>query len=70
MKICAPFAGIVHYKVAAGDRVETGQELASVEAIKLEAPLLAPGPGVVDELHVADFSDVIGGDALITLRKA
>lgn len=32
MKIYAPFAGIVHYHVAAGDTVTTGQKLASVEA--------------------------------------
>ena len=32
MKIYAPFAGIVHYHVATGDTVTTGQKLASVEA--------------------------------------
>ena len=47
MKIYAPFAGIVHYYVAAGDTVITGQKLASVEATKLEAAVIAPGPGPV-----------------------
>lgn len=69
MKICAPFAGIVHYRVAAGDRVDTGDPLATVEAVKLEAPVLAPGPGVVDTLHLADFSDVLGGDELLELKE-
>ena len=55
MKIYAPFAGIVHYHVAAGDTVTTGQKLASVEATKLEAAVIAPGPGVVVEL--ADGSE-------------
>ena len=63
MKIYAPFAGIVHYHVAAGDTVTTGQKLASVEATKLEAAVIAPGPGVVVELSVADF----GGQALVEL---
>ena len=64
MKIYAPFAGIVHYHVAA---VTTGQKLASVEATKLEAAVIAPGPGVVVELSVADFGDVVGGQALVEL---
>ena len=65
MKIYAPFAGIVHYHVAAGDTVTTGQKLASVEATKLEAAVIAPG--VVVELGVADFGDVVGGQALVEL---
>jgi len=41
MKIYAPFAGIVHYHVATGDVITTGQKLASVEATKLEAAVIA-----------------------------
>lgn len=70
MKIYAPFAGIVHYHVAVGDTVHAGQELASVEAIKLEAPIIAPGAGRVGALLAADFGDVIGGDALMELQEA
>lgn len=70
MKICAPFAGIVHYRVAEGTRVNTGDELAAVEAVKLEAPVLAPGPGIVARLAVADFTDVIGGEELLELKEA
>ncbi|MDT9408748.1 acetyl-CoA carboxylase biotin carboxyl carrier protein subunit [Corynebacterium rouxii] len=65
MKICAPFAGIVRYKVSQGDAVTTGQELASVEATKLEAPIIAPGPGIVAEITSNDFDDVVGGDILL-----
>ncbi|MGP6174923.1 biotin/lipoyl-containing protein [Corynebacterium sp. A21] len=70
MKICAPFAGIVHYRVAQGTRVNTGDELATVEAVKLEAPVLAPGPGIVGTLKLADFADVIGGEELLELKEA
>ena len=70
MKICAPFAGIVHFKVAVGDTVTTGQELASVEAVKLESPVFAPGPGVVTALLLDDFADCVGGDARIDLGEA
>lgn len=69
MKICAPFAGIVHYRVAAGARVTTGDQLATVEAVKLEAPVLAPGPGVVERLDREDFTDVVGGEELLELKE-
>ncbi|MBP3089161.1 acetyl-CoA carboxylase biotin carboxyl carrier protein subunit [Corynebacterium sp. sy017] len=69
MNICAPFAGIVHYKVRLGDQVKTGQELASVEALKLESSILAPGPGVVTQLGYDDFDDVVGGATLMTLAQ-
>lgn len=70
MKICAPFAGIVHYKVGLGDTVDTGQELASVEAIKLESPIIAPGPGIVATLAKDNFDDVMGGDVLLIVEEA
>ena len=68
MNIHAPFAGIVRFLVADGTIVTTGQELAIVEAVKLEAPVLAPGPGrVVRSIH-DDFVDVAGGDILMQLE--
>ncbi|AZA09398.1 biotin/lipoyl-containing protein [Corynebacterium pseudopelargi] len=70
MNIHAPFAGIVHYLVQPGEQVRTGQALASVEAVKLEAPVVAPGPGVVSRLLVEDFGDVIGGEAVIEVKEA
>lgn len=36
MKIYAPFAGIVRCHVDVGEKISTGQELATVEATKLE----------------------------------
>ncbi|QGU01871.1 Biotin/lipoyl attachment protein [Corynebacterium kalinowskii] len=69
MKICAPFAGIVRYVVATGDTVTTGDVLAMVETVKLEAPVVAPGPGVVGSLAFEDFADVTGGDALLELGE-
>lgn len=69
MHIHAPFAGIVRYHVVRGQRVDTGDVLATVEAVKLEAPVLAPGPGQVAELSREDFSDVRGGDLLCEVAK-
>lgn len=71
MKIHAPFAGIIRFSVADGQHVDTGAELAVVEAVKLEAPVLAPGPGIVHRLpELADFSDVTGGDVIVELKEA
>lgn len=69
MDICAPFAGIVRYHVAAGDAVDTGDALATVESVKLEAPVLAPGPGTVGSLAREDFSDVVGGELLLEVTR-
>ncbi len=65
--VCAPFAGVVRLQVAAGDDVTTGLPVAVVEAVKLEAPVQAPCPATVAEVLVEDFSDVSGGDPLLTL---
>lgn len=70
MKICAPFAGIVHYTTAEGTAVETGDVVAIVETVKLEAPVLAPGPGIIGKHAYSDFSDVVGGDVLLELGEA
>ncbi|MDN6461157.1 MAG: acetyl-CoA carboxylase biotin carboxyl carrier protein subunit, partial [Corynebacterium flavescens] len=37
MKIFAPFAGIVRYHVEEGEKVSAGDNIATVEATKLEA---------------------------------
>lgn len=69
MQIHAPFAGIVRYHVRVGQRVDTGDVLATVEAVKLEAPVAAPGPGVVSSLSRGDFTDVQGGDVLLEVGR-
>ena len=62
--VCAPFAGVVRWEVAENESVTTGQVIAVVEAVKLEAPVVAPCPGTVAELAVGQFVDVEGGQLL------
>lgn len=69
MNIYAPFAGIVRYHVTEGQTVSTGEVLATVETVKLEAPVMAPGPGVVTVVPRDDFSDVLGGDVLLEVSS-
>lgn len=69
MDIFAPFAGIVRFTVEDGQVVDTGEQLAVVEAVKLESTVDAPGPGVARRRAVDDFADVAGGDLLLSLEQ-
>lgn len=69
MKIYAPFAGVVRFSVTDGQVVTVGTELAVVETIKLEAPVLAPASGTVVRTQNEDFVDIQGGDQLLEIRN-
>jgi biotin carboxyl carrier protein len=66
----APMPGlIVEMKVAEGDRVEAGQAVAIVEAMKMQNELTATGPGVVSEIHVSKGEAVASGQPLVTITR-
>ncbi|WP_284614474.1 ATP-binding protein [Aquabacterium humicola] len=67
-RACAPVAGLVaQLLVRAGDRVEAGQPLASVEAMKMEMWLVAGTAGTVAAVHVAPRDAVSAGALLVEL---
>ncbi len=66
--IAAPFAGVVTVTAAAGDKVEAGQTIATIEAMKMEAAITAPDAGTVERVVVAATTQVEGGDLLVVLR--
>ncbi|WP_246312296.1 biotin carboxylase N-terminal domain-containing protein [Pseudaquabacterium terrae] len=67
-RACAPVAGLVaQLLVRAGDRVESGQPLASVEAMKMEMWLYAGTAGTVAAVHVAPRDAVAAGALLVEL---
>ncbi|GGB39445.1 hypothetical protein GCM10011492_32780 [Flexivirga endophytica] len=66
--ITAPFGGVVTFGVAEGDRVQQGDVLATIEAMKLEAALTAPRSGRIRRLAVADLATVEGGDILLEIE--
>ena len=69
-RVLAPMPGrVVLVRVAVGDAVVEGQEVAVMEAMKMEIGLKAPRAGVVAEVKVAD-GDVVNSDALLILLKA
>ena len=66
--IVAPLPGsVVSISVKAGDAVKSGQQLAVIEAMKMENEILAPADGTVKAVHVSAGQAVQQGDALIDL---
>jgi len=56
--------------VAVAERVEVGQQIAVIEAMKLMNPVLADRAGVVREVHVADGEVVEFDQPLISIEPA
>ncbi len=66
--LTAPMPGrVVRLLVAVGDRVEKGQTLAVLEAMKMEQRFTAPRDGVVAALHVAEGEQIAEGTRLLDL---
>ncbi|BBY96770.1 biotin/lipoyl-containing protein [Mycolicibacterium fallax] len=65
-RVAAPFAGALTFLVPDGAAVCTGQTIAIVEAMKMEAGITAPRPGVL-ALAGAD-GPVEGGELLAVIR--
>jgi pyruvate carboxylase len=63
----APFSGVATIRVAAGDVVEQGQQVAVIEAMKMEAAITAPVAGTVRRLAVAESARVDAGDLLLEI---
>jgi pyruvate carboxylase subunit B len=59
---------LVQLEVAIGDRVEAGQGVAIVEAMKMENELKAEAPGVVARIHVRPGQAVEKDQVLIELH--
>ncbi len=65
--IAAPFAGAVTVSVSEGDKVSAGQTVATIEAMKMEAPITAPQDGTVERVAVSSTVQVEGGDLLVVV---
>jgi len=66
-QIPAPFAGVVTLIVEVGDVVEAGQQVATIEAMKMEAAITTPVGGVVQRLAIGHAQAVEGGDLLLVV---
>ena len=66
-QVPAPFAGVVTLTVEAGDVVEAGQSVATIEAMKMEAAITAGVGGTVERLAIGHAQAVEGGDLLLVI---
>ena len=67
-RLTAPMPGkVVSFAVKAGDKVEKGQPLAVMEAMKMEHTIAAPADGTVLELLYAPGDQVTEGAELLKL---
>ena len=68
--VCAPVAANVwSIAVAAGQRVEAGQRLVVLEAMKMEIAVAAPFGGTIETLHCSPGLLVSAGQHLVTVRQ-
>ena len=67
-QIAVPFAGVVSAVVEEGDSVESGQTVATIEAMKMEASITSPGSGTVKRLAITEARQAEGGDLLLVLE--
>jgi pyruvate carboxylase len=69
-EIAAPIPGLVaNLAVSVGSKVQKGDKLLTLEAMKMYTTIPAPADGVVDELCVAVGETVESKDLLLTLRS-
>ncbi|WP_134322559.1 pyruvate carboxylase [Cumulibacter soli] len=66
-QIGAPFAGVVTVTVSAGDQIEAGQTVATIEAMKMEASITSPVAGKVERVALGGAAQVEGGDLVLVI---
>jgi len=66
-QVAAPFAGVVSLAVEVGQQVEAGGAVATIEAMKMEAPITSPVAGTVQRLAIGAQQLVEGGDLLVVV---
>ncbi|MTB71328.1 pyruvate carboxylase [Arsenicicoccus cauae] len=64
----APFAGVVTLAVAEGDEVAAGAQVATIEAMKMEAAITTPVAGRVSRLAIGAAQAVEGGDLIVVVE--
>ena len=67
-EVKSPLAGSVFkLKVNVGDTVAANQEVAVIEALKMENPVVAPCAGTVNSISVKETDTVTDGQVLMTI---
>ncbi len=66
-EVGAPFDGVVSVLVEAGDTVEAGQAVATIEAMKMEASITTPVAGTIERIALDGPRTVEGGDLVLVV---
>ena len=68
-KIEAPLPGkILNVKASVGEKVAEGDELCTIEAMKMENPIMSPVSGVVKEVSITKGQAVKAGDIMVVVE--
>ena len=68
--LTAPMPGVIlEVNVKAGDRLERGQQVAILDAMKMHNVIGAPRAGIVAEVFVSAGQNVDHGDAIISFQE-
>ena len=59
---------ILSFNVAVGDKVQEGQVVAILEAMKMENEVTAPASGEVKSIHVEKGSSVVEGQVILQIK--
>ena len=65
--VAASMSGVVTLTIEEGQRVEEGEQMGTIEAMKMESALRAPTSGIVERVAVTSRTNVEPGDLLIVL---
>ena len=68
-QVGAPFSGTVTLKAQSGGRVEAGDPIATIEAMKMEAAITAPVSGRIERLVFEGARAVEAGDLLVVIAE-
>jgi acetyl-CoA carboxylase biotin carboxyl carrier protein len=67
--VTVPMVGkIVSVSVKVGDKVEENDQIAVLEAMKMEMPVVAPVGGTVKEIHIAPGQEVEAEQTLAVIE--
>lgn len=70
MEIKSPMSGNMwKLLVKEGDKVQSGEEIAILESMKMEIPIESTGDGIVDSILVAEGDFVQEGDTILTIKN-
>lgn len=66
--VVSPMTGVlIEYTVKEGDLVEPGQQVATIEAMKMKTAVVSQNAGKVTKLHVAPETPVDAGQPLVSI---